>query len=139
MIILITSFYLHKILEIDIGAKKTAKLTRKAEALMALTTQEISKYILNKYVGPYEGGHIFLYEGSNAPLGTLYFGLNNRTPPASSYMNNKYLFHYRARDWSIVVDMLRNEKPLYIHWDNENNQGYLSTSKEPVGEEESTP
>ena len=33
-----------------------------------------------------------------------------------------------------VLDVLRNEKPVYIYF--AQNRGFLSTSKEPVGEEE---
>lgn len=35
-----------------------------------------------------------------------------------------------------VIDMLRNEKPIYIHWSDYRKNVYLSTSTEPVGEEE---
>ena len=35
-----------------------------------------------------------------------------------------------------VIDMLRNEKPIYVHWSEYRKNLYLSTSSEPVGEEE---
>ena len=47
-------------------------------------------------------------------------------------MNSK--FH--ATPTSYVIDMLRNEKPVYVHW-REPNTAYISTSREPIGEEES--
>jgi hypothetical protein len=35
-----------------------------------------------------------------------------------------------------VMDMLRNEKPIYVHWSELWKQVLLDTSSEPVGEEE---
>ena len=97
-------------------------------------TEQIGKYKLTKYVGASSSGVIFLYNTNNATIANLYFGNDNRPPPASSYTGNKYVFYYRARDWPHVVDILRNEKPLFIHWFS--TSGYLGTDREPVGEEE---
>ena len=36
-----------------------------------------------------------------------------------------------------VMDMLRNDKPVYMHWSEIWKQVWLDTAKEPVGEEES--
>ena len=35
-----------------------------------------------------------------------------------------------------VMDMLRNEKPIYVHWSESWKQVFLDTGSEPVGEEE---
>ena len=35
-----------------------------------------------------------------------------------------------------VLDMLRNEKPIYVHWSENWKQVWLDTSAEPVGGEE---
>jgi hypothetical protein len=35
-----------------------------------------------------------------------------------------------------VMDMLRNEKPIYVHWSEIWKQVFLDTEKEPVGEQE---
>lgn len=35
-----------------------------------------------------------------------------------------------------VIDMLRNEKPVYFSWNSETPSVRLSTNKEPVGEQE---
>ena len=35
-----------------------------------------------------------------------------------------------------VMDMLRNEKPIYVHWSESWKLVFLDTSTEPVGEEE---
>ena len=35
-----------------------------------------------------------------------------------------------------LIDMLRNEKPVYFNWDEKERKGHIKTSKEPVGEGE---
>ncbi|HHI30894.1 hypothetical protein DRN85_07410 [Methanosarcinales archaeon] len=42
--------------------------------------------------------------------------------------------HLPSAMFQNVLDVLRNEKPVYIYF--AQNRGFLSTSKEPVGEEE---
>ena len=46
--------------------------------------------------------------------------------------------YYRMEDLPGVIDMLRNEKPIYLHYDDrpKNAQALLSTAKELVGEGE---
>ncbi len=48
--------------------------------------------------------------------------------------------YYRMEDLPGVIDMLRNEKPIYLHFDGRptNTQAVLTTSKEPVGEGETS-
>ena len=43
---------------------------------------------------------------------------------------------YRRALFPSVIDMIRNEKPIYLHWDDATGQGYVSTSTEPIGEGE---
>lgn len=43
--------------------------------------------------------------------------------------------HLPSAMFQNVLDILRNEQPVYIYW--AQNRGFLSTSKEPVGEGES--
>ena len=38
--------------------------------------------------------------------------------------------------FSSVIDMLRNEKPIYFSWSGEGGQLRLATGPEPVGEQE---
>ena len=43
--------------------------------------------------------------------------------------------YYRMDDWAAIVDILRNEKPVWFLFDNYNN-GIIKTGREEVGEEE---
>ncbi len=45
--------------------------------------------------------------------------------------------HMPITEIGAVMDMLRNEKPIYIHWSESWKQVWLDTGSEPVGEEES--
>ena len=51
-----------------------------------------------------------------------------------SEINGIIRMHLPSAMFQSVLDVLRNEKPVYIYF--AQNRGFLSTSKEPVGEEE---
>jgi len=44
--------------------------------------------------------------------------------------------HMDIAEIGAVTDMLRSEKPIYVHWSESWQQVWLDTEKEPVGEEE---
>jgi len=46
-----------------------------------------------------------------------------------------FIFSFHINEYPQVIDLLRNEKPVYIFF-NGTDHGYLSTSREPIGEEE---
>jgi hypothetical protein len=53
----------------------------------------------------------------------------------NDYEKDGYIrMHLPSTMFQNVLDVLRNEKPVYIYF--VENRGFLSTSKEPVGEEE---
>ena len=59
-------------------------------------------------------------------------------PPARPF-SDKYILYYRYTDLQDLVDMLRNEKPIFLIWRPEGtNNSRISTSAEPVGEGEET-
>lgn len=49
---------------------------------------------------------------------------------------NVFDVYYRLHDWDAIVDILRNESPVYFFFD-QYNRGTIGTSREEVGEEES--
>jgi len=48
--------------------------------------------------------------------------------------NDIIRMHLPSSMFQSVLDVLRNEKPVYVYF--AQNRGFLSTSKEPVGEGE---
>lgn len=52
-------------------------------------------------------------------------------------VGKKHFFVYlRAEKYPAFIDIMRNEKPLFFFYDFDNNQAYITTSDEPVGEGE---
>ena len=106
---------------------------------------EIKKYDVAYYAGgknaagyPYRA-IIGLRDDSDGLIGAAYFHHNATTLPvtdtrrASGYIS----CHYLAADYPQVLDLLRNEKPVYVEFDvHLGNMANIRTSAEPVGEGE---
>lgn len=58
---------------------------------------------------------------------------SNRAPIQSG---SRILLSYHVSMLDTIIDMLRNEDSTYLFYDIPNGLGYLTTNKEPVGEEE---
>jgi hypothetical protein len=59
-------------------------------------------------------------------------------PEAHEVAPNYYAFHYHHRQLQHLIDMLRNEKPIFVFFNNDDgfNNSRISTTHEPVGEGE---
>jgi len=99
---------------------------------------EVGKYIVSHYatVDYAYRAYISLYgTDGTTHLGAARF-FNDPSDITSPFVlsGGKVYLHYRAEDFPQVIDLLRNEKPLYLHhWTTV--AGFRS-SKEPVGEGE---
>jgi len=106
---------------------------------------EIKKYDVAYYAGgrnvaayPYRAV-IGLRDDSDRLIGAAYFHQNSSTMPngdthnASGYIS----CHYLATDYPQILDILRNEKPVYVEFVSKGgNLANIRTSAEPVGEGE---
>jgi hypothetical protein len=106
---------------------------------------EIKKYDVAYYAGgtnaagyPYRA-IIGLRDDNDKLIGAAYFHHNSTTMPggdtqkASGYIS----CHYLAADYPQVLDILRNEKPVYVEFEvKAGNIASIRTSAEPVGEGE---
>lgn len=106
---------------------------------------EIKKYDVAFYAGgqnaagyPYRA-IIGLRNDEDGLIGAAYFHRDAKTLPvtdtrkASGYIS----CHYLAEDYPQVLDLLRNEKPVYVEFEVQlGNMGNIRTSAEPVGEGE---
>jgi hypothetical protein len=99
---------------------------------------EIKKYHILFYGSP--GGYqtnraqISLYDGSGKTVAYVRFN-----DPGMFFENDyesggRIRMHLPSAMFQNVLDVLRNEKPVYIYF--AQGRGFLSTSTEPVGEEE---
>lgn len=79
---------------------------------------------------------IYLYEG-NTYRGYAYFFADD-TPLSQPVFQEpgRVFVHYNLSQFSAVLEILRNEKPVYLFHFSPSNAG-LQTGREPVGEEES--
>jgi hypothetical protein len=110
-----------------------------------MSIKEIKKYDVAYYAGaqnltdyPYRA-IIGLRDEHDALLGAAYFHRNPETmPKADTQKGNGYIScHYLAEHYSYVLDILRNEKPVYVEFEaRQGNVGNIRTSAEPVGEGE---
>ncbi len=63
------------------------------------------------------------------------YELENRV---ENHGDSKTFYVYlRVEKYYNYIDILRYEKPIFFYYDFDSNQSYLTTSDEPVGEEES--
>jgi hypothetical protein len=103
-------------------------------------TYEIKKYTYYVYSSRENNDPIavlLLYGESDKYLGGAFFSDNLNTPikPATKSPSGLFSLFYRMRDLPIIIDMLRNEKPIYLTYDGNINTK-ISTTSEPIGEGE---
>ena len=106
---------------------------------------EIKKYDAAYYAGaknaagyPYRA-IIGLRDESDGLIGAAYFHRNAGTLPVTDTrkISGYISCHYLAEDYPQVLDLLRNEKPVYLEFDvHLGNMANIRTSAEPVGEGE---
>jgi hypothetical protein len=107
--------------------------------------KEIKKYDVAYYAGgknvngyPYRA-IIGLRDENDALLGAAYFHHSAATMPnADTQKATGYVScHYPAEHYPQVLDLLRNEKPVFVEFEARvGNVGNIRTSAEPVGEGE---
>ncbi len=106
---------------------------------------EIKKYDVAYYAGakniiayPYQA-IIGLRNDNNDLIGAAYFHHSTTTMPTADTMKGSgYIScHYLAEHYSHVLDILRNEKPVFVEFEvRPGNIANIRTSAEPVGEGE---
>jgi hypothetical protein len=73
---------------------------------------------------------------SAANVGTLLFMKEGESIPANTIAHGVPQLHYSMRDFPAMIQMIREEKPLFVNLNEANGIGSVSTSDEPVGEQE---
>jgi hypothetical protein len=110
-----------------------------------MSIREVKNYDVAYYAGAKNlTGHryraiIGLRDENNVLVGAAYFHHNAATMPNSdSQMGNGYIScHFMAEDYPRILDLLRNEKPVFVEFEvSAGNVANIRTSAEPVGEGE---
>ena len=78
---------------------------------------------------------VLLFHGDSSYLGAAFFYEPSHTlPDAVKYTASGPVgLHYHRTDLPTLIDILRNESPVYLIWDGGQNSR-ISTTSEPVGE-----
>ena len=79
---------------------------------------------------------VILLYGEAGYVGSAFFSTAEESlKPAEKYPNGVYGLYYDYQELQIILDMLRNEMPVYLVFNGAENSR-LSTTEEPVGEGE---
>jgi hypothetical protein len=74
--------------------------------------------------------------GEDGFIGIAYFSSSDEwLSPAKKFPSGTYYIPYRYESLPVIIDMLRNEKPVYVIYMGEHNSR-ISTTLEPIGEHE---
>ena len=101
-----------------------------------MATWQADTYRLYQYAGRESGTRYVIRLEEAGGTRALHAYFTTTSPLPSNSMTDSFYFLYYPHDmFSPMMEMLREEKPIYIHAYNENNI-YVGTHEEPVGEEE---
>ncbi len=110
---------------------------------MAVTTTEIRKYSVSVFSeGEPKGlaAAVLLFDAAGKLVAFLrFFAAGAALPPSELRADLAYpLVSYPAPALGSVVDLLRNEQPVFFTWHDEPGRcfGAVGTSREPIGEGE---
>jgi len=81
---------------------------------------------------------ILLYDANSTMVGSLWFVKESGTLPNAGQFGSLYLLAYSYAELATIVDMLRNERPIFLIVDPAGDvvNWRVSTFEEPVGEGE---
>ncbi len=108
-------------------------------------SEEIKKYEVNYFAGGQSGDNypykatIKLRRGDGTLIGVAHFYKDRNDLPACDTINKneQYHCHYHISDYANVLDILRNEKPVFFDFlGGKWNMGSIATTSERVGEGE---
>jgi hypothetical protein len=101
---------------------------------------EIKKYGYSVYSSRQESNEVVaevMLNSDSKFLGYIHFLANESVLPRARKINNLFYLYYHQKEMPVIIDMLRNEKPLFLIFiDNELKSCRITTSQETVGEGE---
>jgi hypothetical protein len=102
--------------------------------------KEIKKYAYSVYSSRYEENEVIsdiMLSGENVFYGYAHFLADGSVLPKANKKFNHFHLYYHQKDFPAIVDLLRNEKPVYIIFivdDFKNCR--ITTMQEAIGEGE---
>lgn len=100
---------------------------------------QIDVYFLNILSPKNYGGKRLMNLSGSFGKAILWFLPSGSSLPDNRMRPNQNVFdiYYSVDDWEAVLDVLRNETPVYFNYQDTSNAAQIYTGNEPVGEEES--
>jgi hypothetical protein len=101
----------------------------------------VRKFKINKYKYEFRAseaenvGVLYLME-KKEPVCMAVFTNASELPPPREGLNGVIYTAHPFEWFDKVIDLLRNEKPVYFTWDASAKMARITTDEEPVGEEE---
>jgi hypothetical protein len=105
---------------------------------MPYTTVEIKKYRCALFSSGENPAKVSFYDSQNANFATAFIRPDSEVLPAAyKDSDGMYRLYYKYSRLPGLLDILRNEKPVYLHfWSGSENNTHIATGQEPVGEAE---
>lgn len=106
---------------------------------MAIISHQIDTYRVYHYAHGNIDGHTVLINcfQANTHRASLFFYRNGVTPqPSLALASGVIYLQFTETRFNEVIATLREEKPIFVSYNDGNGLAYLCTSTEPVGEEE---
>lgn len=102
---------------------------------MGTDVLKIEKYILAQYVHADKAAQITLIL-ENKSKAVINFLKQEDDLPLGDKVSLGYWVSFPYSQYADILDILRNEKPVYFGYVHEKKRGYIITAEEPVGAEE---
>jgi len=110
---------------------------------MAFLQQQFDSYLIYSRsgpdgVGPWTGGYRAMVNcfKANTYVGGMRFLAESVPLPTNTGTASSIELHYPLSRFNDIVTILRYEKPLYLFFYTDSLVGMLSTTSEPIGEQE---
>lgn len=105
---------------------------------MAIINHQIDVYRVYHYTHGNTNGYTVLINcfQANTLRATLFFYRDGVTPQPSTISSGVIYLRFTEARFNEVIATLREEKPIFVSYNDLSGSAYLSTSTEPVGEEE---
>jgi len=99
-------------------------------------SSEIKNYQYALFSSDPGSANIHLYDANGVKFGLVIFKPDGaQLPAANKDAAGLYRLYYHISRMPVLIDMLRNEKPVYFHfWTGVEPNTHITTGKEPVGE-----
>ncbi|MEB8329778.1 hypothetical protein OO009_10450 [Flavobacteriaceae bacterium KMM 6897] len=108
---------------------------------MKIITSEINLYLVHFQSGGTDQNHIYsrafvkCFHDDDFVVQINFYPENKNLPENHNDKRNKLVYlNYPMSMYPNVIDLLRNEKPIYFSYSESLKMGYLRTGKEPIGE-----